>query len=250
MLTQKLKLIRPLVLLDVETTGINPNVDRVVALAVRKHLPSGKLVEGYELLNPLMDIPESSTKIHGITNEMVEDKRLFSQIAPDFIKFLKDCDLGGYNVMFDLRMIAAEFKRCGITFDYSKTFIIDPFILWRKLESRDLTNAVARWCPEYEFTDAHDAAADIEATEKVLIAQLDKFEKPTPQSLSEYSYPEKVDVDGRFLKKEGIIHLNFGRHRGEPAKDHPGFLKWMFRGDFSDDTLAVAKKLLKEIEDE
>ena len=74
-----LNLNRPLVFLDLETTGINVVTDRVVEIAMLKINPDGREEELIQLINPEMEIPRQAIAIHGISNEDVQDAPLFSQ---------------------------------------------------------------------------------------------------------------------------------------------------------------------------
>lgn len=113
----KLKLQRPLVVFDLETTGLTFG-DRIVELCFLKIHPDGSEETFTTRVNPEMPIPESSTEIHGITNDDVKDCPTFKEIAPKLLEMIKGCDLAGFNsAKFDLPMLDEEFAREG----YSQT---------------------------------------------------------------------------------------------------------------------------------
>ena len=114
---QDLKLERPLVVFDIESTGVVPQRDRIVELAVLKVFPDGHTQNTVRRLNPEMPIPAGATAIHGITNADVADCPTFLLIADKLYRYLEDCDLAGYNITgFDIPMLEAEFKRAGFDF--------------------------------------------------------------------------------------------------------------------------------------
>lgn len=77
----KLKLDRPIVFLDIESTGLDTQLDRIVELCVCKVTPANEYITKTYRYNPGIEIPEAATAIHGITNEMVKDCPAFSQHA-------------------------------------------------------------------------------------------------------------------------------------------------------------------------
>src|SRR5262245_48896853 len=98
-------------LLDVETTGRDASVDRVVELGivVGRH---GEVIQRYNwLIHPNMPIPEEVSKIHGITDAMVADKPRFEVIASEVAQALKGCIPAAYNAQFDRAFLMGEFSR-------------------------------------------------------------------------------------------------------------------------------------------
>ena len=80
-MSNELKLERPLIVFDIESTGIMPQRDRIVELAVLKIYPDGRTQSTVRRLNPEMPIPPGATAIHGITDDDVKDCPVFSIIA-------------------------------------------------------------------------------------------------------------------------------------------------------------------------
>ena len=89
----KLKLDRPLVVFDIESTGVNPRQDRIIELAAVKLHPDGQEETKTWLLNPTVKIPPETTEIHGITDEIVRDCPTFFEMAEDIESFFDGCDL-------------------------------------------------------------------------------------------------------------------------------------------------------------
>lgn len=99
--------------LDTETTGWSPdNGDRIIEVAAARFDPqTGTLGETFHhYLNPGFPVPPQSTAIHGITNEMLEDKPSFIDIANDLERFVNGTRLVIHNASFDVRFLTAEFK--------------------------------------------------------------------------------------------------------------------------------------------
>ena len=105
------------IVLDTETTGLDPTTgDRIVeigAIELWNHLPTGKTFHKY--LNPERSIPEEAQAVHGLTEGFLKDKPVFSQIADDFLAFIKDSKLVIHNAAFDMKFINAELALVGKT---------------------------------------------------------------------------------------------------------------------------------------
>src|SRR4051794_23320538 len=102
---------KPLAVIDLETTGINPDKDRIVEISVLKITPDGERIHRTRRLNPGMPIPAAATAIHGICDDDVAGEPRFGQVAQGLLDFLNGCDLCGYNLKkFDLRVLYCEFR--------------------------------------------------------------------------------------------------------------------------------------------
>src|SRR6185503_3575913 len=92
-----LLLTRPLAFIDLETTGTNIAVDRVVEIAIVKISPDGSKQVKQKFINPQIPIPKAYSDIHGITNEKVKDAPIFKDVANELKQFIDNADLSGYN---------------------------------------------------------------------------------------------------------------------------------------------------------
>ena len=198
----KLQLHRPIAFFDLETTGIDVVKDRIVEISVLKVMPNGDETAITRRVNPGIPIPETATAVHHITDADVADKPHFSEIAKDIAQMLDDCDIAGYNSnKFDVPLLAEEFSRENVNFDWSKRKFVDVHVLYLKKEPRTLSAAYKFYC-EKDLEGAHAADADTYATYEVLQAQLDKY--PDMQNnvdfLSEYTHhTNNVDFAGRII---------------------------------------------------
>jgi DNA polymerase-3 subunit epsilon len=247
----KLKLTRPLVIFDLETTGVNINHDRIVEISLLKIFPN----EDEELrtfrVNPGIPIPKEVSEIHGIYDKDVADKPTFKQLAPELNEFLKLCDFGGFNSnKFDFPLMVEEFYRAEIDFDIENRKFVDVQRIFHKMEPRNLTAAVKFYVNE-DLEGAHSAEVDTIATWKVLKAQIEKYESlPSDvKGLHEFSSTDNaVDLAGRFVfnqKKEAVF--NFGKHKGKTIesvlRSEPSYYNWMMDGDFPLQTKRVLTKI-------
>ena len=106
-----LQLTRPLVFIDLETTGTNIAIDRIIEIAIVKILPDKTRHVKHKLINPQMPIPKGSTDIHGITDEKVKDAPIFKEVANELKQFIDNADLSGYNSnRFDIPLLVLIHK--------------------------------------------------------------------------------------------------------------------------------------------
>ncbi len=267
----KLNLQKPLVIFDLETTGLDLVKDRVIQLSYIKVFPDGKEVRGDELINPEKSIDPLITKLTGISNEDVKDKPTFKQLAKKLEEVFGGSDIAGFNSNhFDVPMLAEEFLRAGIDFDFSKCRLIDVQTIFHKLERRNLAAAYKFYCGrkmEDDF-EAHRADQDTEATYRVLQGELDYYteehqrslgEDPTErvlqndmQFLADFSKTnDNVDFAGRIIwaQVNGLRTevFNFGKYKGMPVasvlRTDPGYYSWILGGDFTYNTKQVLTRI-------
>lgn len=275
----KLNLKKPLVVFDLETTGLDIVNDRIIQLSFIKVYPDGKEERGDHLINPGRHIPEMITELTGIDDEKVKDAPNFKQISTTLAETFKGCDFAGFNSnRFDVPMLAEEFLRAGIDFDFSKCRLIDAQAIFHKMERRNLAAAYKFYCGrkmEEDF-EAHRADQDTEATYRVLMGELDMYSKEQQEEderilpndmdfLAEFSKQnDNVDFAGRMIwapitdkegkpltDKDGKPQLqevfNFGKYKDYPVaevlKKDPGYYSWMLGADFPNNTKQVLTRI-------
>lgn len=251
----KLDLKKPLVFFDLETTGLNIGIDKIVEICLYKVNPDYTTEVYTEQLNPEMHIPESVSEIHGIYDKDVVNKPTFKQVAPIIADFLKGCDLAGYNLLkFDLPLLVEEFLRIDSDLDLREVKVIDVQNIFHKMEPRTLKAAYRFYCNE-SLENAHTAEADTIATFKILEAQVEKYqntlswdEKEREQGicpiennvakLATYStVGRNVDFAGHIVFNEKDEEVfNFGKHKGKSVEHiftiEPSYYDWMMKADF------------------
>jgi len=250
------KLDRPLIVFDIEATGISPRADRIIELAAIRLEPDGSQHKGYWLLNPGMIIPVESIAIHGITDETVSDCPTFKERALEILTYFGEADLSGFNAgRFDIPMLSEEFKRADIHFDPERRRLLDAQRIFHSHEPRNLSAALKFYCDK-EHTDAHGAEADVQATLDVIIGQFKKYEDlphdmETLDKLLNPLDPFNTDRSGRLRWVKGEVTINFGKKKGELLKDlvtrDSGFIKWIIKNDFPQDTRKICEDALKGI---
>ena len=244
-LAARLALARPLVFLDLESTGTDPLRDRIVEVgAVRLH-PSGETDALHETVDPGVPIPAGASAVHGITDRDVAGRPPFSGIAPRLAAFLDGCDLAGFGIVrFDLPLLEAEFAREGIAFSAADRLVVDALRIFHDRERRDLSAAVEFYTGR-AIEDAHSAVADAVSSLRVLRGQLERYADlpATLEDLDRLAGPARpdpswIDPEGRLGRRDAGIVFRFGRYEGrtlaEVASEDPGYLEWILGRDFSE----------------
>lgn len=275
----KLNLTRPLIVFDLETTGLDFIRDRIIQISYIKVSPDGTEERENLFVNPEKPIPHEVVELTGITNDDVKDAPTFKTLAPQLSEKFKGCDFAGYNSNhLDIPMLAEEFLRAGIDFDFSKVRLIDAQTIFHKMERRNLAAAYKFYCGrkmEEDFT-AHRADEDTEATYRVLMGELDKYAPGVQEEpdrvlendmdyLAEFSKQnDNVDFAGRIVwkplvgadgkpvldadgKEQKVEVFNFGKYKGRPVADvlrtDIGYYSWMMGGDFTFNTKQVLTRI-------
>ncbi len=246
-----LNLTKPIVFFDLETTGINIANDRIVEISILKVHPNAKEETYTQRVNPIIEIPEEVTAIHGITNEDVLNEPTFKEIANKVSDLIKGCDLAGFNSnRFDIPLLAEEMLRAEVDFSMKNRLAVDVQTIFHKKEQRTLSAGYQFYC-EKELKDAHSAEADTLATYEILKAQLAKYEdlENSTKALSEFSTQRKrADFAGFILFDDNEVEIfSFGKYKGrkvtEILDENPGYYAWIQNADFP----RYTKKVLTEI---
>lgn len=237
-----LELRRPIVSLDVETTGLNPKYDRVIQIGIIKIHPDGREKEWSTLVNPGTPIPSEACQIHGITDEMIASELPFAGIGVGLNNALKGCDLCGYNIKFDVDFLIAEFKRISI--DFQPGMLIDSYKIFAKKEPKNLAAAVKFYLNE-EISDGHQALPDARAALRILEAQLEKY-LDLPRNINGLDQFCFGKSNEKFIWKGDRFMINFGKHKGVLLQDVPrDYLEWMMTGRFTDEVKHIVKEALQ-----
>ncbi len=261
----KLNLTKPLAFFDLETTGLNVVKDKIVEISIFKVNPDNSTETLTTLINPQIPISPEASAIHGISNDDVKDKPTFIEFAPKLEKFLKNCDLAGYNSnKFDVPMLIEEFLRCGINFDIKKRKLIDVQNIFHKMEPRTLKAAYKFYCSK-ELIGAHEAEADTMATYEILLNQIEFYKeteytdnegkksfpiKNDVNSLSEFSYNQNnADLVGHIgFNKSGKEVFNFGKYKGKTVEEvfkiEPQYYDWMMKSEFPLSTKNIITEIM------
>jgi DNA polymerase-3 subunit epsilon len=246
-----LKLKKPIVFFDLETTGVQISTDRIVEISILKVFPNGNKESKTWLVNPTIPIPAATTAIHGITDKKTENKPTFKELAAEISELIHNCDLAGYNSnKFDIPLLAEEFLRVGIDFDMENRKAVDVQNIFHKLEQRTLVAAYQFYCNK-NLENAHSAEADTTATYEVLLAQLNKYEELENDIDFLANFSER---GGKFADMAGFVRFNekgeeilsFGKYRditlAKIWQDNPGYFSWIQNAEFPRFTKNVMSK--------
>ena len=231
-----------IVVFDVETTGTDRTCDQVIELCAQFGLGDDAPSRTWRF-KPSVAISPGAQAVHGITAEALADCPPFADCIDEITTVFANANVFvGYNLAFDIDMLAAEFTRLGRTpVDFSEKTIVDPFRLWQQCEPRSLQHAHQRFVGS-RFEAAHSASADVAATSRVLGGMLKAFglEGQDWSAVASVCDPSRASWVGpsRHLRWEnGVIVMGFGKHSGAvlhvlargPEKS---FLRWVVGRDF------------------
>lgn len=245
-----IKLKKPLVVFDIETTGLSIIHDRIISISILRVEPNQKEQMKTYVVNPGIPIPSATTQIHGFTDDDVKDKPAFKEVAAAVAKLFEGADIAGFNsTRFDLPFLAEELVRAGLDVDFKKHNLIDVQVIYHKKEPRDLSAALRFYCGR-EMTDHHRSEADTQATWDVLQAQMEHYEdlRSIEDVCRFASHNRNADLAGHIIYNEANVEVfNFGKYKGQPVTEvfqkDSGYYGWVLKGDFPEYT----KKVLTQI---
>lgn len=229
------------VVLDVESTGKEKATDQIIEICLRLGLGADDQSHVWRI-RPSIPIHAEATAVHGITDADLAECPTFAEVIPQFLPLIAAADvIVGYNVAFDLDMLAAELSRAKLPpLDLSGKQVVDVLRLWHHVEPRTLVAAHEKFCGQ-SLVDAHQAEADVAATARVLHAMLGTF------GLTDKPWPEIAAIANPFSGRSawigpsmhvqwdeaGIAIFGFGKYKGHRVdKVDRGFLRWILERDF------------------
>ncbi len=268
MIHKFLTLTRSLFLIDCETTGTDPQRDRIVELGFQEWTADGLKSGWRSLVDPGAPIPPSATKVHHIEDAMMKRCRAcsrraeehpaadpssvclefkpvprFAQIAAKLARGLSDCDFGGQGVRFDLQLLASEMQRAGVEWSYLGARIVDSTRLEQLAVPRSLSHLYEKYTGN-KLHGAHGALNDVVASGTVIARQLEEH-LALPRDLDQLhakQWPGWIDGDGKFRFVDGIACFsNWGKHAGRPMSAIPrDYYDFILGADFSADVKQLA----------
>lgn len=251
-LARRFNITRPLVCVDLETTGTAPGVDRTIQIAIMRAQPDGSVREWSSFIDPQIDIPAEATLAHKITNEMVAGAPTFADLAAMLLTGLSNCDFVGQHVKFDLRFLAAEFARVGAAWSFDGACVIDTLRIDQVKDPRTLEALLKKYTGE-EHPEAHEAMADVRAAVAVLHGELNTY-PDLPHTIAELHAllwprdPKWVDEAGKIAWRNREACVTFGKNNGRSLRDlaqnDRGFLEWVLAKDFPADVKAIIRDAL------
>ena len=213
------------VVLDIETTGLEykegHKIIEIACLELSNYLPTGKIYQTF--INPERESSSSAKEKHGISDDFLKDKKLFKEIVPDFLKFVKDSTIVAHNgIVFDIPFLNYElrFNKLNII----KNPVIDTLILARKLFPGSPANLDAlcrRFDIDLSVRKKHGALIDAKLLAKVYL-ELKGGQQPN-LILESKEKKEKIE-EVKVIKKKILKDRKFVLSSEEIEK-HKDFIK-------------------------
>lgn len=243
-----MKLKRPLLFFDLETTGLDVMEDRIVQIAAIKYGQKKTQKINY-FVNPQIPIPEQATEVHGISDEDVKGKPTFGRLSKELFHFFSDCDWAGYNIVnFDIPILINEFDRWDYYFNEYPA-IIDIYQIFIKQVPHSLSSAVNYYLNR-DIVNAHNALGDVKETINVFGAQLKKGDIPKDiYELSDFLKKEgQLDLGGKLIEVAGIITIAFGKYKDYPVEEVPeSYFTWCKKNNvFGRDAWSIINRALNQ----
>ncbi len=255
-----IKLQKPIAFIDLETTGVHPESDKIVEVSALRIQPDGTKEYKSHLINPEVPIPYEAISVHKITDEAVAKEPSFRQYAKGLCSFLDGCDIAGFNLItFDIPFLKVEFDRAGVEFSCESRQIVDIMIIYHQVEpaepgkTRKLKDAYRKYLGT-ELENAHGAENDATATAEILnlmIMEHDILPQDVPGLCDFCNEIRKdyIDIEGKLIWTEREATFSFGKHSGqtlrEVAIEYSDYLQWILSSDFRPDFCDILEKALR-----
>ena len=201
------------VVFDIETTGLSKETESITEIGAVK-VVDGKVIDRFStFVNPERPIPAEITKLTGITNEMVADAPVITEILPRFLEFCQDAVLVAHNANFDTGFIRLNAERkCGIEV---KNTVLDTLELSRSLLPELKKHKLDIVCEQLgvSLEGHHRAVNDAEATAEVFLKFIDMLVEKEIYKVDDINVFSSQTVNYKKLKAYHAIIL---------AKDYVG----------------------------
>ena len=219
---------------DCETTGLDPEEDRIIEFAARRFTLSENMESFETLINPGRPIPQASQAIHHISNEMVADKPPIEEVLQNILDFIGGAIVVGHSIEFDIAILDANAKRLGVISHITSSPFIDTLRLAR-LYGESPLNSLQGLRKHFNISDegAHRAMSDVE----VNIAVFKQLVRP---------YKTTADVLKVLERPIAMRTMPLGKYKGRIFKEVPThYLTWASHQDFDRDLLFSIRRELK-----
>lgn len=222
------------VCLDCESTGLEPEKDRIIEIAAAR-FTFGKILQHFEtLVDPQCDIPQISQNIHKISLEMIRGKPKIAEVLPQLLKMIDGHILVGHGIGFDIALIAAEARRHQIPTTIVKQLTIDTLRLAR-FYGESPVNSLQQLRQHFniEPEGAHRAMSDVVVNIEVF-KQLARPYKTTEEIFKILEKPIRLKT------------MPLGKHKGRKFEEIPiEYLLWAERKNFDQDLLYSIRSELR-----
>jgi DNA polymerase-3 subunit epsilon len=221
--------------LDCETTGLAPETDQIIEIAVIK-FTFNQLIDSYEtLVDPQLPINPESTAIHHITDEMVKGKPKIQEIIPKVIELIGKDIIVGHGITNDIAFLCAAAKQHQIPCNLHSHPYIDTLRLAR-LYGKSPINSLEKLRQHFNIAEegAHRAMSDV-------IVNIEVF-----KYLSQ-PYKRTEELTHRLKSPISLKTIPLGKHKGRPFSEIPiEYLRWASHQNFDQDLLFSITTELKK----
>lgn len=257
-----LNLSRPLLCIDIEASGKDPETEAIWEIGYAALKPDGGILKHSRRFRPWKPLPPEVEELCKVTNAELEGEPPLSEHIGAIVRFMANKDWAGYNIRsFDLPILDAEARRSGLKLGTTGVHIVDAFSIFRLKHQRQLVDAVRLYCGEdnaKEFAaKAHGAGADSAWTLEVLREQTSAHHHPdlaemSVEQLAKFCLGddgrEYVDLAGKLYRdKDGDVCFGFGKERDRKVKDAVGYANWMLRQSFPGSTIEALTAELERL---
>ena len=247
-----MKLEKSIIYFDIESTGVDTELSRIVEIACIKYNVDGTKEEKTIVVNPTVPIPLEASEVHGITDEMVADKPTFKQYAQAVRDWFFGCDLAGFNSNnFDVPLLSAEFERAGLEGINWNPSLVDVMQLYRNLFPNTLSDVYKRLTGK-ELEGAHGALVDIRGTKEIADILIPKLKETTEETLEAVSDidsfmqgdKKRFDLAGKmYMDTDGVVKWNFSKNKDKAVLSDLGFVNWFMGQGFPQESKNKIKEL-------
>lgn len=241
-----------ILIFDVETTGIKPERDQIIELCVQGGIQVNSPSKTWRI-KPSVPISPAAEKVHGISMDDLRDCPSFADVANEIREYFEKAEvIIGYNVEFDISFLQAELQRVDQPpVLFNKKSVVDPYVIWRKSEPRNLSSAYERFVGK-TMSNAHAAEDDVAATGEVLQGMLESFNLKdlSWEKLGQFCQSSRSQWIGptyHLQWKENSVVFGFGKHKDRPLRevleeDDGGYAAWLMRSDFPSHVKAIIQE--------
>ena len=219
------------IFLDTETTGLSPNDgDRILEIAcieTKDLIPTKKIF--HKLINPERKVSQEAFKVHGLSNDFLQDKQKFKEIAEELLEFIDGKKLIIHNAPFDIGFLNSELKKINKkVLDIKK--VDDTLSLARSkfpASSNSLDNLCKRFNIDISRRTKHNALLDCELLREVYINLVGQKEPSLSFSANDNPEENKISVKSIRNREKIVIEID-----PEEIKKHNNFLKSNLKKNF------------------
>lgn len=220
---------------DCESTGLDPEKDRIIEIAAVKFTFDSILESKEALINPEILIPQETTRIHHITDAMVQKSPKIQEVIQDYLNCIGEHIVVGHGIPFDLALLHAEANRVGVTSHLFNQRYLDTLRLAR-LYGESPTNSLESLRKHFNIRaiNAHRAMSDV-------LVNIDVF-----KYLSQ-GFHKVEEIFKKLEKPIALKAMPLGKHKGRPFGEIPTeYLNWACHQKFDQDLLFSLRLELKK----